>query len=84
MGTALVAHLPRRAQLERCSERGEARHFDIDVSDVDVPGNLGQVHVLHGGDGSSWRRRQTALPKNKKSTETKPFKSRVIVAAIFF
>lgn len=35
------------------SERGEARHFDIDVSDVDVAGNLGQVHVLHGRDSAS-------------------------------
>lgn len=56
-GTASVVHEPRGAQLERCSERGEARHFDIDVSDVDVAGNLGQVHVFHGGDGASGGRR---------------------------
>lgn len=45
-----------RAQLGCFSERGEARHFDIDVSDVDVARNLGQVHVLHSGDGASGSR----------------------------
>lgn len=52
-GTASVVHQPCRAQLERHSERGEARHFDIDVSDVDVAGDFGQVHVLYGGDSAS-------------------------------
>lgn len=35
------------------SERGEARHFDVDVSDVDVAGNFRQVHVLDSRDGTS-------------------------------
>lgn len=39
--TASVAPQTRGAQLECCSERGKARHFDVDVSDVDVAGNLG-------------------------------------------
>lgn len=54
--TISVVHQPRRAQRESCSEWGEARHFDIDVSNVDVAGNLGQVHVLHSRDSTSWSR----------------------------
>lgn len=66
-------HTRTRRALECCSERGEARHFDVDVSNVDVARNLGQVHVLHGRDGASGRRRQSALSK-ENSVET-PSKS---------
>lgn len=51
--------------LECCSEWGEAGHFDINVSNVDVAGNLGQVHVLHGGDSTGGCRGQAALSKEK-------------------
>lgn len=51
--------------LECCSEWGEAGHFYINVSDVDVAGDLGQVHVLHGRDGACRRRRQSALWKER-------------------
>lgn len=47
-------HQPRRAQAGHFSEGGEARNFDIDVSDVDVSRNLWQVHVLHSRDCTSW------------------------------
>lgn len=68
-----VAQRPCRAQPGGCSERGEARHFDIDVSDVDVAGNLWQVHVLHGRDGAGGGRRQTALLKqNMRNTFKAP------------
>lgn len=51
--------------VECCSERGEAGHFYVDVSDVDVAGDLGQVHVLHGRDSACRRRRQSALSKER-------------------
>lgn len=49
-----------------CSERGEARHFDINVSDVDVARNLWKVHILHGRDSTSGCRWEPSLLKQKK------------------
>lgn len=45
----------------RSHELGQAGHFDVDVSDVDVARDLWQVDVLHGRHGAGWSGREASL-----------------------
>lgn len=40
---------------------GQVGDFDVEVTDVDVPGDLREVDVLHSGHGPCWSCREAAL-----------------------
>lgn len=62
----LVSRPPVQPSLHPSDELGQVGDFDVEVTDVDVPRDLGQVHVFHSGHGPGGGCREAALGRNER------------------